>query len=198
MSCGAKPTGHKKFCRHCAVALNPEQVICVKCGAGIGSENLATTLMAGVKRAIPPDAAASLITGVKRIVPPNVVTFIPEKIKKLPKPAIIAGIAIIAGMFLLFVIGSVTTAPRFTPAEQAEVDKLLAEHGRDAIIRYMTTVNRRTDENRILRYLEYFVSQGADVNARHMGATPLDMAEVFEFTAVTEYLTSVGARERSR
>jgi len=30
MSCGARPTGHRKFCRHCTVALNPEQVICVK------------------------------------------------------------------------------------------------------------------------------------------------------------------------
>jgi hypothetical protein len=37
MSCGARPVGHKKFCRHCGVGLNPEQVICIKCGAGISA-----------------------------------------------------------------------------------------------------------------------------------------------------------------
>jgi len=35
MSCGATPTGHRRFCRHCGVALNPEQVVCVKCGSAI-------------------------------------------------------------------------------------------------------------------------------------------------------------------
>jgi len=105
MSCGAKPTGHKKFCRHCAAGLNPEQVVCIKCGSAIGTDNLAASLMAGVKRAIPPDTAASLMTGVKRIIPSNVATSIPEKIKKLPKPAIIAGVAIVATLCLtLFIV----------------------------------------------------------------------------------------------
>ena len=35
MSCGASPTGHKKFCRHCGVGLNPEQVVCVRCGGSL-------------------------------------------------------------------------------------------------------------------------------------------------------------------
>ena len=35
MSCGAKPIGHRKFCRHCGNGVNPEQVVCVKCGTGI-------------------------------------------------------------------------------------------------------------------------------------------------------------------
>jgi len=35
MSCGAKPVGHKKFCRQCGVGLNPEQVVCIKCGVAI-------------------------------------------------------------------------------------------------------------------------------------------------------------------
>jgi hypothetical protein len=38
MACGAKPIGHKKFCRQCGVALNAEQVVCVKCGASLTSK----------------------------------------------------------------------------------------------------------------------------------------------------------------
>jgi len=34
-SCGAMPIGHRKHCRHCGTALNPEQVICVKCKAKV-------------------------------------------------------------------------------------------------------------------------------------------------------------------
>jgi len=33
--CGARPTGHRKFCRCCGTALNSEQVICVKCNTSI-------------------------------------------------------------------------------------------------------------------------------------------------------------------
>ena len=40
MSCGASPIGHKKFCRQCGVALNPEQVICIKCGAATDDSGL--------------------------------------------------------------------------------------------------------------------------------------------------------------
>jgi TM2 domain-containing membrane protein YozV len=35
MKCGASPLGHHKFCRRCGVALNPEQIVCIKCGAGV-------------------------------------------------------------------------------------------------------------------------------------------------------------------
>jgi predicted nucleic acid-binding Zn ribbon protein len=31
-SCGARTDGHKKFCQYCGVAINPEQVNCIKCG----------------------------------------------------------------------------------------------------------------------------------------------------------------------
>jgi hypothetical protein len=37
MSCGAKPVGHRKFCRQCGTKLNPEQVICTQCGAAINT-----------------------------------------------------------------------------------------------------------------------------------------------------------------
>jgi hypothetical protein len=35
MSCGASPVGHRRFCRHCGAALNPEQVVCVRCGSQV-------------------------------------------------------------------------------------------------------------------------------------------------------------------
>ena len=191
MSCGARPIGHKKFCRHCAVALNPEQVICIQCKSEIGTENIAATFMAGVKRAIPPDAATSFMTGIKRILPPNVAASIPEKIKKLPKPAIIAGIAIVAGIFLLFIIGNVATAPRFTAAERAEVDKFLADHGRDAIVHYMGTLEQDVDTNRALRYIRYFVSKGADVNAKdRWNNTPLLLALRIGNVEIARYFLS--------
>jgi hypothetical protein len=37
MSCGLKPTGHKKFCRYCSGSVNPEHIICTKCGAKIAA-----------------------------------------------------------------------------------------------------------------------------------------------------------------
>ena len=47
MSCGAKPTGHKKFCRHCAAALNPEQVVCTKwCRRNMGGFAAAFSFLA--------------------------------------------------------------------------------------------------------------------------------------------------------
>ena len=46
MSCGVKPTGHKKFCRQCGAGIGShEQVICTKCGA-----SLASTFIPGAKQ----------------------------------------------------------------------------------------------------------------------------------------------------
>jgi len=65
-----------------------------------------------------------------------------------------------------------------SPAEQAEVDKIIAEYGRDAIIRYMENFDtRNTDETLALKYLKHFISQGANVNAKGRGDdTPLHLA----------------------
>ena len=207
MSCGAKPTGHKKFCRHCGVALNPEQVICIQCKSEIGTDNLAATLMAGMKRALPPDAAASLMTGVNRMIPPNVAASLPEKIKKLPKPAIIAGVAVLTGCLFLFAIGNVwqrESIPTLTAVEQAEVDKFIAEHGRDAILHYLSEIIRRSmergergiiDEKLVLKYVRYFVSQGADVNAKCDNGlmTPLLCATRLGNVEIAQFLISRGA-----
>jgi len=54
----------------------------------------------------------------------------------------------------------------FTPAEQAEVDKYIREQGRDALLRYLFDERKKnTDEKLVRKYVKYFVSQGANVNA---------------------------------
>jgi len=89
-----------------------------------------------------------------------------------------------------------------TPAEQAEVDKLIAGHGRNALWVYLANVYQDDgdpDEKRILKYCKYLVSQGADVNATHKGYsvnyTPLDMAKSHHRTEVVEYLSGITKKE---
>jgi len=59
MSCGASPTGHKKFCRQCGVGLNSEQIVCIKCGTGltgnlgVGTAVAPTATMTNAKSASP-------------------------------------------------------------------------------------------------------------------------------------------------
>ena len=66
---------------------------------------------------------------------------------------------------ILPLLGGCSGKPSLTPAEQAEVDKYIKEHGRDAIAAYLSDERySETDEKLILKYLKYFVSQGADVN----------------------------------
>ena len=61
-----------------------------------------------------------------------------------------------------------------SPAEKAEADKGIAEHGTKAVAQYLFH-NREASNPKILKYL---ISQGADVNALDslMGFTPLSMA----------------------
>ena len=67
--------------------------------------------------------------------------------------------------------------PTLTPAEQAEVDRYIATHGRDAILHYVREMRGNEDGQCVLTYLKYFVSQGADVNAKDRdGFTPLHWA----------------------
>jgi hypothetical protein len=53
-----------------------------------------------------------------------------------------------------------------TPVEQAEVEQYVTKHGKGAIVHYLDEV-RDAD----LKYVKYFVSQGADVNAKDTWAT---------------------------
>ena len=72
-------------------------------------------------------------------------------------------------------------APTLSPAEQAEVDKYITNYGTRSLAEYMEDVSMRTenDEERVLKYAKYFVSKGADVNARYgdSGYTPLGNAK---------------------
>ena len=102
---------------------------------------------------------------------------------------------------------SAEPVPVLTPAEQTEVDKILATHGREAILYYLKEVHYDLDEELVLKYVKWFVSQGADINAKMdymygpyirssniAKATPLDIAKDRERMAVVEYLVSVGAK----
>jgi len=93
--------------------------------------------------------------------------------------------------------------PTLTPADQAEVDKILAAHGNNAIIHYLTygprgngwgrTVSDRDVEN-ISKYIRYFVSQGANVNATDKdGNTSLHVATGSDDIEVIKCLVSQGA-----
>ena len=171
-ACGVKPTGHKKFCRQCGVALNPGQVVCIKCEAAITGK--------------------------------SILTLVSEKVKNIPQAAIIAGIAIVAGcLLLLFVSGTVIRAmnnasPKLTAAELAETNDFITKHGRDAILRYLMESGqnfKNTDSPLILKYIEYFVSQGANVDAKDIktGLTPLHMVVMFKDGKVAKFLVSKGA-----
>jgi len=83
-----------------------------------------------------------------------------------------------------------------TPAEQAEVDKYIKEHGRGAIPPYLNdaTEDQNTDEKRVLKYLKYFVSQGADVNVKgEEAATALHWAVWRGNADIVKFLVSKGA-----
>jgi len=92
-------------------------------------------------------------------------------------------------------------SPILTPAEQEIADKHLAEFGvKDTIVHYILT-SKNTDEDSILRYFKYFVSKGADVNAKSArssypmfsGDTPLFWAIGQKHVKISEYLVSQGA-----
>ena len=99
------------------------------------------------------------------------------------------------------------TVPMLTPAERADVDKYITKHGTESLLYYMRDVRDQyrfglvssADAERVLRYVKYFVSQGADVNAglRNLGGeivvTPLQVAVTFENFAIADFLVSKGA-----
>jgi len=98
--------------------------------------------------------------------------------------------------------------PKLTPAEQADVDGYIMLHGTDAIAHYLESVsqsNRNEDEKRVLKYLNYLVSQGADVNAKiearrgsltvsaREESTPLQTAVKMGSIDIVKFLVSKGA-----
>ena len=86
--------------------------------------------------------------------------------------------------------------PTLTPAEQSEVDGIIKWHGRNAIVYYLEAAqkDRNADETLALKYLQHFVSQGANVNAKGRdNATPLHLAAESGSVKIIEFLVSKGA-----
>jgi len=85
-----------------------------------------------------------------------------------------------------------------TPAEKAEVDQYIQQHGRKALAFYLydedikrSVKMEKIDEQRVLKYVKYLVAQGADVNAKgYTKSTPLDYARNAE---LIKFLKSKGA-----
>ena len=87
----------------------------------------------------------------------------------------------------------------FTPIEQSEVDKYIAEHGRQVIVFYLIGNRDKRDPNDvIMKYVKHFITQGADVNARGnagilIGLTPLHEAVSLRHSDLVKFLVSQGA-----
>jgi len=83
------------------------------------------------------------------------------------------------------------------PAEKAEVDKYIQKHGRSAVVHYLEDVHysqRPTDGKRVLKYVKYLVSQGADVNTKIRDDNfPLKFALHSDNIELVKYLVSQGA-----
>ena len=100
---------------------------------------------------------------------------------------------------VLFVVsGCGGGAPKLTPAEQADVDRIIAEHGRDALLFYLQDLymqsRNNSDEDIILKYLKHFVSKGANVNAKGIdNITSLHFAAGFANVEVVKFLVASGA-----
>ena len=98
--------------------------------------------------------------------------------------------------FALFLVSGCGGGVSLTPAEQAEVDKYVAGYGRGAIVHYLRDSSRdaNTDQNLVLKYIKYFVSQGADVKAKDdYGTTPLHIAAGEKNSELVKFLVSKGA-----
>jgi len=82
-----------------------------------------------------------------------------------------------------------------TLAEQAEVDKYIKEYGTEAIVHYLLSEKtHNADKERVLKYVNCFISQGADVNAKtSSGETPLHFAAMVGNLEVVKLLVSKGA-----
>jgi len=95
----------------------------------------------------------------------------------------------------------------FTSADKAEADRYIAEHGKDALIHYMADAidtdeippKLKAGKEFNLKYIEYLVSQGADVNAKSeddlsVGITPLHFAATLNPNVdVIKFLVEKGA-----
>ena len=77
---------------------------------------------------------------------------------------------------------------KFSPAEQAELDKYIIEHGTAAIAMYVHETGMNGD--RLLEGVKYLISQGADVQRGLMGAV---RSLRFDDVNIAKFLISEGA-----
>jgi len=93
---------------------------------------------------------------------------------------------------------------RLTPDEIREADRFIAQFGNNAIVCYLDSGamspyvdanNKITDATSILKHLRYFVSRGADVNAKdnNNGFTPLHIAAALGCVEMVKFFVSSGA-----
>jgi len=101
-------------------------------------------------------------------------------------------------LLLTLVSGCGGGVPSLTPAEQAEVDKYIKEDGRNAIANYMDAARKKneTDEKRVLKYIKYLLSQGAEVSAHNDRA--LCIAATRGWIEVVKFLISRGANVNAK
>jgi len=112
---------------------------------------------------------------------------------------------------LLFSLGcgNKVETPKLSPDEQAKADKLLAVHGKNVIVYYFNEEGEARLENyldvdkdmveNIIRHLKYFVSKGANVNAKdNYDYTPLHVAAYYGKIDIVKFLVSKGSDVHAR
>ena len=98
------------------------------------------------------------------------------------------------------------TPPALTPGEQEKADEFIERYGKSSVMaeflkdyrneqKSWWKTNKDIDKERVLEYLKYFVSQGADVNAKthEYNVTPLHWAVSIGDIEIVKFLVSKGA-----
>ena len=117
---------------------------------------------------------------------------------------------------LLFWSGCGSKSSKLNEMEEAEVKKYVDVHGRDAIVQFLgaelfkvvpgwtpmleVKTLSDVDEQRILKYLKYFVSKGADINAKWTNddETPLHLAVATGNVKIAKFLVSNGVDVKAK
>ena len=104
----------------------------------------------------------------------------------------------VIGIALVLIVGGVgwslmsNQTPRFTAAEQLEIDRFLGKYGNDW--KTSETILHDASRNETLTIVKYLVSQGLSVHARMIGdRTPLHLAMYNKDTEIAKFLISQGA-----
>jgi protein-export membrane protein SecD len=106
------------------------------------------------------------------------------------------GMRKLLALAMMVVLCGCGSEPRvfLTPAEKAELDKRITQHGRAAIISYLKEGVREGDHaTHIIMHLDYLISQGADINAKdEHNNTSLYLAVKADKVEIAKFLISKG------